>query len=483
MGDNMFEMGEGMWDGLQAWRGDSWQNYITGYGTSRDKTMYGRYARIGPLPDQELSALYHENDICQRVVGLKPREMLRRGYRVTVQDDPDGAEAIAKAVRKLGVNRTLVAGMTWARLFGGGVILIGADDGGRADQPLNEERIRSLRFLEVIDRRYIQPVDAYAAREVEFFDVYPRRGSVFRIHASRLIVFGGALTTEDERDCMGGWDHSVLHAPFEVVRAHDAAWKAGEHLLADASQAVFAIKGLLAAIASGKKEFIQLRAETADMGRSTMRATLIDKEGEDFRREPSSFTDAAKMVELFMLRLCAAAEMPATKLFGRAPQGMDATGESDTDNWYDNIESAQENDLRPELERLLELMMRAQDGPTGGKVPDSWAVVFKPLRTMSPKEQAEVEKLTAEKDHIYVVDQVVLPEEIAVSRFTAEGWSGETQIDRDLRTRMLESEKTMLEQGGRPADDETKDAPAGDQPPPSPEDGKQEPPADEEPKP
>jgi uncharacterized protein len=455
----MFEQGDALWATLR-WRGDSWQNLITGLGTSRDKTTYGRYARLGRIPDLELSALYHENDIAQRVVGLKPREMLRQGYAVNVPDAPDDAEAIAKAVRALGVNRSLRDGMTWGRLYGGCAVLIGADDGGRADQPLLEDRVRSLRFLEVIDRRYIVPVQAYGARDVEYFDVYPRRSMSFRIHASRLILFGGALTTDEERDCLGGWDHSVLHAAYEVVRAHDAAWKSGEHLLADASQAVFKMKGLLKAIAGGRQDEVRVRAEIADMGRSVLRALLLDSEGEEFSREPSSFTDAAKMVELFTLRLAAAAEMPVTILFGRSPQGMNATGDSDFRHFYDTVRTAQENELRPELERVLRLLMLAQDGPTGGKVPEQWAVKFYPLWQMTPKEQAELEKTTAETDAIYIDKQVVLPEEIATSRFKAEGWSSGTSIDLELRTRMLESEKTILEAGGDPNAD-----PDADQPP------------------
>lgn len=460
----MFEYGEALWNG--GLRADSWQNLVTGFGTSRDKTTYGRYAALGRIPDPELSALYHENDIAQRVVGLKPREMLRQGYTVSVPDSPEQAEAIGKAVRALGVNRALRDGMTWARLYGGCAVLVGADDGQRADQPLVEERVRSVRFLEVIDRRYIQPVQPWGAREVEHFDVFPRRGVAFRIHASRLIIFGGALTTDEERDSLGGWDHSVLHAAYEVVRAHDSAWKSGEHLLSDASQAVFKIAGLMAAIAGGRKSKIEERLQLADMYRSTMRAVTVDKEGEDFSRMPSSFTDAAKMVELFTLRLAAAAEMPVTILFGRSPQGMNATGDSDFRHFYDTIRTAQENELRPELERVLRILMLAQDGPTRGAEPDGWAVKFAPLWQMTPKEQAELEKLTAEKDALYIDKAVVLPEEVATSRFPAEGWNPTTSIDLALRTTMLEADKKALEEGRDPTDPEAEDKPApGEQPP------------------
>jgi hypothetical protein len=62
----------------------------------------------------------------------------------------------------------------------------------------------------------------------------------------------------------------------------------------------------------------------------------------------------------------------------------------------------------------------------------------------TPVEQADLEKKHAEKDKLYIDAGVVLPEEIALSRFRPEGWSAETQIDRDARESMLEADTAAL---------------------------------------
>ncbi|MFQ8761936.1 MAG: anti-CBASS protein Acb1 family protein [Intestinimonas sp.] len=53
------------------------------------------------------------------------------------------------------------------------------------------------------------------------------------------------------------------------------------------------------------------------------------------------------------LDLSGASRIPVTKLFGRSPAGMNATGESDLRNYYDYVDTLREAKLRPILEKLL----------------------------------------------------------------------------------------------------------------------------------
>ena len=90
------------------------------------------------------------------------------------------------------------------------------------------------------------------------------------------------------------------------------------------------------------------------------------------------------------------ADIPATRLLGRSPQGMNATGESDLRNYYDRIRSGQQTDLAPTL-RPLDMALLAS---TLGTVPPEAYVEWNPLYQMSEKEAADVEKVfadTAEK--------------------------------------------------------------------------------------
>ena len=101
---------------------------------------------------------------------------------------------------------------------------------------------------------------------------------------------------------------------------------------------------------------------------------------------PYNFGGLSDIYRECMLDMAGAAEIPATKLFGRSPDGMNATGESDLQNYYDMISSLQERMLRPALDKLLPVMAIS----CWGMVPEDLRIVFEPVRTMSTKEQMEI---------------------------------------------------------------------------------------------
>jgi phage-related protein (TIGR01555 family) len=463
----VLEQGGAIWKGLRLVR-DNWQNVFTGLGTSRDKTVFGSFVRLAEISESELTSLYHQNDTARKVVALKPQEMMRQGFAVNIEDDTEAASATMDDLRRLGAGLKVRDGMIWGRLYGGCAIIIGADDQGGSEEELNENAIRSVKFLQVVDKRYLMPETYYDDPlndehfgEPETYRIVTRRGSTdMVVHRSRLLIFGGTHTSDEERDRLGGWDHSVLAPVYDVIRMFDSVWKSGEHLMSDASQAVFKIQGLMAMLAGGQKDVLQTRMQLVDMSRSVARALLLDADaGEEFSREPSSFTDAATMLDKFMMRLSSAVDIPVTILMGRSPAGQNATGESDFRWFYDTVRTSQENELKPQLERLVRILMLATDGPTKGKEPEGWSIKFAPLWQNTPSEQAELEKKTAEKDAIYINAQVLLPEEVALSRYRTEGWSAETTIDRDLREGMVEAEKKTLDEPVESVEDKPTDEP------------------------
>lgn len=74
------------------------------------------------------------------------------------------------------------------------------------------------------------------------------------------------------------------------------------------------------------------------------------------------------------LDLSGASRIPVTKLFGRSPAGMNATGESDLRNYYDYVDTLREAKLRPILEKLLPVLAMS----AWGAVPDGWTSLSRP---------------------------------------------------------------------------------------------------------
>jgi phage-related protein (TIGR01555 family) len=446
-------------EAVRAVRADSWANLLTGLGTDRDKRTATTFAAGPVLSDELLEQLYNDNDMAARIVEALPEESLRKGFsvKITDEDNPENAseteDDVQAALDELNTLEKFAEAYIWGRLYGGAGILVGADDGAsveRLTEPLNEDRIKSIKYLNVIDKKSLDPREYYTDPTQEKFgepkiyeitnDTLGEQSASIFVHESRLIIFDGVRTTKTTKDQNNGWNLSVLQRVHEVLQDFGVGWQAVSHLLTDASQGVWKMKGLIEAIATAKDGDISSRMAVVDKNRSVARMILVDKDGEEFERHTVNFGSVDKILQMFILRLSAAAKMPATKLMGQSPAGMNATGDGDFQNWYGEIVSAQKNYLTPRLKRLIELVTLAKDGPTNGVVPETWNIVFEDPWVLTPLETADLKLKTAQTDEINITTGVVLPEEVTLSRFRPDGFSTETTVDVEFRKLVLENE-------------------------------------------
>lgn len=438
---------------------DSWENDVSGFGTSDDKTTYTRFVGPAVLSPQELSNLYHGDDLAARMVDVVGDEMLREGFTVDT-GDPGLNAALAEKLDGLNADARYADGIRWGRGYGEGAILIGADDGRSAARPLVPERARDINYLHVIDGRYYWPLTYYQEPghpmlgEPELFGVMPPGNSAQPtaiVHESRLIRFGGAPTGDQERASNQSRDYSVLQRAYEPLRAFNTGFKAVEILLTDGHQSVFKMQGLAEMIGLDGEALAQARLKVINMYRSVLRAIVVDagdKEGgvgaEDFSRNSVSFSDIPKTLDSFMLRLSAAVQIPVTILMGQSPAGMNATGESDFRWFYDRIRSLQNLKLAPKIRRLLRVLFATRSWQA---TPKALTVKFPPLWTEAPLQAAQTRAALITGDAAGVTAQIWLPEEVALHRGKAGGYETEIQLSPEAaraRAAMLAGEYTAI---------------------------------------
>jgi len=439
--------------GVVNTRLDSWYNALTGIGNSlRDKMMSTQFLKGNKLSDDQLETLYHEEDMAARICDAMPEEALRKGYYLTVEGEEDSEipGKMREYEKGLGFPKALEDCAVWSRVFGGAAIYVGVEDGQEDEAlPVKKERIKSIKFLQVLDKRsltidryYSDPLKDKKFGQPETYRLNssaakgPQEASI--IHESRLIRIDGARTSDTRKAANGGWCESSLQKVHEVLMQFNVGWQGTAHVLQDASQAVFKIEGLINMIASGDKESLQTRMELVDMSRSVVRAIVLDAERESFERQSYSFAGIPDVLRLFILRLAAAARMPVTVLMGQSPSGLNATGDSDIRLWYDSVQAYQASKLANAIAQFYELVFLSQDFDE--ELPEKWEVKFERLWQMTDKEQAELEKAVSDKDKTYIDTGVLLPEEVSLNRFKAKGFSMDTQIDMAAREEMLEAE-------------------------------------------
>lgn len=426
---------------------DGYVSQVSGIGDAlRDKRESVAFVPEN-LSRADAEKLWRGNDLAARVVEKLPDEMTREGYECVI---PGVKEQQGLAVNAWLDEQDYLApiheALCLARALGGSYLLLGVDDGQSSmAEPLNLERVQALQWLTVLGPNECTPARWYedpAARGFGGPMTYRVNGSGTRlvnaagqpllsgveVHETRLIRFCGTRLTRAATRQNGGIGDSVLVRVHRKLRDYDMGWEATALLLQEFSLAKLKVKGLAALMRSGDEDAAVNRAAALALSKSVARVMVMDSE-EEFTRDTTNLGGIPQVLAEFATRVAAAADMPATVLLGISPAGLNATGQSDIRLWYDRVQAGQRKQVRPALNTILTCAFRAKNGPTQGKEPPNWSVVFKPLQRMTEGETAELRLKVAQADQIYMQNQAVSPEEVALSRFGGRGWSMETTID------------------------------------------------------
>lgn len=436
---------------------DGWENADTALGVlGKDKRLSAEFSGYS-LSQTEAEALWRSDDMFARIVETIPNEMMRVGWALKIPDNKELADDISTVFKDLGASEVILSALYHARALPGAAILVGARDGVLdLSLPLREDNIREITHLSIFTPDELQVKEWYTdPLEPKFGQpkVYwlnptgvPASGVGMRsVHESRLIRISGVKTTRANsiNGVIAGWDDSVLSRVYEIVRDFQTSFDSASLLIQDFAVGTLKIKGLANVLKSKEVaagQGLADRAAAFNLGRSVARIAILDSE-EEFKRESTNVTGLGEMLDKLMLRLASAAGMPLSLLMGQSPGGLNATGESEIRWFYDTISAQRERVLRPVLERLYRLIMLSKVGPTRGKEPESWEIEFEPLWQMTPKEQAELRKLHADTDAAYINAGVLLPEEVANSRFGGDEYGSEIVLDEELRAAYEESKE------------------------------------------
>jgi uncharacterized protein len=450
-------------------RADDWANVFTGLGVSgRDKRLAAT-AIVRDLTWQQSEALYEGDDIAAKIIDDPAREMVRKWIDVNVADGKGKgksgkgkaiAEGVAKELDRLAMQGKVFDALRWERAFGGSAIIPLLDD-GTTDQslPVREEAIKGIRGLLVLDCSELHPQKFYDKPtdpkfgEVETYTITQWGSGTasrvgVRVHETRVLKFPGVQVSKRHAARKNGWGDSVFVRVFNVLSDFGTAWGGTGFLLQDFSQAVFRIRGLSAALESGNEELIRKRLEAIELGRSIVRAAVLDAgdsdspgdTGEAFERKTTSLAGLPEILDRFMLRMASAADMPVSRLFGQANGGLGSDDKAGSKWWDERIEALQNDKLRDPLTRLVRFILLAKEGPAKGKLPENWSISFRPLRQLDPLTESERRLNLANADAAYANAGVVLPEEIAASRFGGDKFGEDIVLDRAVRDAMAKED-------------------------------------------
>lgn len=349
-----------------------------------------------------LNSLYRDNWVVQNVVGLMVDDMLREWYKLKGDITPEMQDALDRVERKTRLRAQVNEGLRWGRLYGGaaGLILIrGQEDLSR---PLDLDMVYpgSFQGLYILDRwQGVTPnmglVFEGGEPVPESYSITDAQGhTVVNVHHSRLVRFTGRDLPYLERVAELYWGESEIEALYKEVVAHDNVSANMAALTFQANINTMEVKGLeqllsMASPAVQKRFWNVMQAQSVMQSNFGMR---LVEEGSKLTNTQYHFNGLREVYESMCFNLCGASHYPMTKLFGRSPSGLDATGDGDLQNYYDYVDSQREAKFRPALQKLLPVLAMS----AWGFVPDDLDFPFPPLWTPTAKEVAEIAKTKSE---------------------------------------------------------------------------------------
>lgn len=368
-------------------------NNMPGVQLSQTDTLFknNRWYLISNLR-QLLSQLYVEHGIVQTLVDQPVDDAFRAGFEIkTSQLSKDEIDHLQIYDQRNGVTRSLMQARKWARLYGGGavIILTGQDP----LLPLDIKKIKpgtplEFRSVDMWELYYstqnvagtLQVGGGIGQQVGEFYDYYGHR-----IHKSHVYRVVGKECPSFLRPRLRGWGMSELE---RLVRSLNSYMKNQDvifELLDEAKVDVYRMKGFNSSLVSSDGTAKTMRrVQLANMLKSFNSALMLDSEDE-YDQKQIAFTGLAEVLLQLRQGLAADLKMPMTKLFGVSAAGF-SSGEDDIENYNAMLEGEIRAKDKFAVVDLLQIACQHEFGMTV----DDLMIEFNPLRILNAKEEEEV---------------------------------------------------------------------------------------------
>ncbi|GGC98123.1 anti-CBASS protein Acb1 family protein [Enterococcus wangshanyuanii] len=411
-----------------------------GKGYGKDSLTRQRPGAAKMLSIADLENLYKSNSMAKNIVDIPAEDLTRSGWTIKMEDEKLKALYESK-LRQLKTKDRLQKLFMYERLYGDGFVSIGIISSNKFEmsEPVDTKSIKSIPYLSAFSGKKISNrivnEDVFSPNygQIESFQINNRQSTKvellhsYKVQQSIEVHHSRVLHQQDMRfeDELEGT--SLLENLYDILTVVDTSiWSVGQ-ILYDYIFKVFKSKDVTGL---SKEEKVEL-AMVMDYKFRTEALAIIDAE-ESLGKESSQVSGIGDLLDFVWDYLAGAARMPKTVLKGQ--EGGTVTGaQYDVMNYYSRIAAMQENQLRPHLEYLMRLLMWAEDECGGPIDPDSieWSIEFNPLWNVDSKTDADIRKLTAETDKIYIETGVNDPDEVREARFGRFGVTETSKFNAD----------------------------------------------------
>ncbi|MFK5708616.1 anti-CBASS protein Acb1 family protein [Lysinibacillus boronitolerans] len=412
-------------------------DFMQGNGKANSKDKLTRQvAGVGrKLSHDEITNLYGDSRIVQNIIDIPAEDMTRNWFTLKMEDEQLARNIMSK-LADLKAKKAFKEMFTYDRLRGDGFISLGVTQATKFE--LSDELLLDKLFtVDYLHAFSSMKVNEFLINE-DVFDINYGKLEQLRInrasshgvqtqttessvHISRLLH---SQTRRMEGEAQG---RSLLEPLYDILTVFDTSvWSVGQ-ILHDFTFKVYKSKDIDNLTSQDKQ---QLSMIMDYMFRTEALAMIANDE--ELKKEVTSVGGINYLLDFVWDLLAGAARMPKTVIKGQE-SGTITGAQYDVMNYYSRIVADQENDMKPHLEKLIRMLLMAEK-ELGGRIdPESleWEIQFNPLWNVDAKTDAEIRKLVAETDQIYLLNNIITADEIREARFGQFGLSDTLKFSGD----------------------------------------------------
>lgn len=332
---------------------------------------------------QLLTSLYRSSWIVQRVCNVIPEDALADLSVEAPGLETEQIHKLEEEIRSTHLRESILEGLRWGRLYGGAAAIImisGQDEDLSLPIDINNILPGSFHGLYVVDRwSGIYPGLDLVENErdpdfglPEYYEVRDENGGgSYRVHHSRVLCFRGIQMPYWEQQAEQYWGTSEIEAMYDELIKRDNVAHNIANLTFKANLNVLQVKDLnqmFATSSTANQRRVYEMLSAINTLENSLGVRVIDQ-NESIQQLQYSFSGLPEVMDSAMMDMSGATRIPATRLFGRSPAGMNSTGESDEKMYRQTLEQERAVHITPVLERLIPIICHSAIGmfPAGAK--------------------------------------------------------------------------------------------------------------------
>lgn len=346
----------------------------------------------------------------RRPAEILAKEMTRKWIKLKAAAETgkgDKIKAIAEDMRKFRVRDVFRNAIQTDGFFGRAQIYMDFGDDGRSPElatpliltkaKIGKGRLRRLRNVE--------PMWSYPAL---YNSTNPLAGSFYtaetwwvqgvEVSSSRLLTLIGREVPDMLKPAysFGGLSLSQMLQPYvdNWLRARQSV----SDLMHSFSVMVLSTNMAATLADDGGAQALERRIELFNMTRDNRGTMMIDKDLETLTNVSASLASLDKLQAQAQEHMAAVVGIPLVVLLGITPSGLNASSDGEIRVFYDWVNAQQEDLLRDPLDTVLKVLQLNRFG----EVDPDIVFEFVPLYQLSAKELADMRKVDADTDAVYV---------------------------------------------------------------------------------